>query len=257
MTVTEPFTTTIDVGGYTHVRGRGAQGPRDPGGPELAVLVRPPARGDARHPPGRRVPPGREPGRADGRDRGRPLRRPALLSARVREEPARVQPPAQAVGPRMLQLMTPALWSSTRVTAVASDAQQPDGDDRLPGGTARVARDGRPGRRRSTWGAWGSSVRDRASVVRDSASTGGAAATGSTGAQVRFGAGRAGRHLAHDDLEVVERPALHHQGRDRAVAPEREDHVGRALFDLPSRIRSQPMCCGAGPAASSMPRATG
>ena len=56
---------------------RGAEGARHPGRPHVAVLVRPAARGDARHPSRRRVPPGAEPRRSDRRDRGRPLRRGA------------------------------------------------------------------------------------------------------------------------------------------------------------------------------------
>ena len=84
MTRTEPFTTSIDVTGFTPVRGDALEGPRHPGGPELAVLVRPPARGDARHPPRRRVPPGPEPRRPGRRHRGRPLRRGAARLSAVR-----------------------------------------------------------------------------------------------------------------------------------------------------------------------------
>ncbi len=64
MTRTEPFTTTIDVTGFTAGARRGAEGARHPGRPDLAVLVRPAARGDARHPSRRRVPLGPEPRRA-------------------------------------------------------------------------------------------------------------------------------------------------------------------------------------------------
>ena len=77
MTKSEPFTTTIDVTGLHPRAGRGAAGPRHPGRPHLGLLVRPAARGDARHPSRRRVPAGAEPGRADRRRRGRPLRRGA------------------------------------------------------------------------------------------------------------------------------------------------------------------------------------
>ncbi len=59
--------------------GRGAQGARDPGRPQLEVLVRPAARGDGGHPPDRGVLSRPQPHRADDRrDRGRPLRRGAL-----------------------------------------------------------------------------------------------------------------------------------------------------------------------------------
>ena len=73
MTKTEPFTTTIDVSGSYRGAGRGVEGPRDAGRPELAVLVRLATRGDARHPPRRRVPVGAEPRRSGRRDRRRPL----------------------------------------------------------------------------------------------------------------------------------------------------------------------------------------
>ena len=109
MTRTEPFTTTIDVKGFDHVRGRGAQGARDPGRPDLAVLVRPAARGDPGHPPGRRVPPGAEPGRTDRRDRGRPLRRACADSA-VAE--LQLITPRSAAGPVTRRARTP---SSTAV----------------------------------------------------------------------------------------------------------------------------------------------
>ena len=111
MTRTEPFTTTIDVAGFTEVRGAALESSCDPGRSRLAVLVRPPARGHARHPSVRRVPSGPEPRRPDRRHRGRPLRGGPL---RLR--------PDQAVGPRKPQLITPALCNSTSVTAVASRA---------------------------------------------------------------------------------------------------------------------------------------
>ena len=74
MTRTEPFTTTIDVTGFTHVRGEALRAHADPGRPHVGLLVRPAARGHARHPSRRRVPAGPEPRRADRRRRGRPLR---------------------------------------------------------------------------------------------------------------------------------------------------------------------------------------
>ena len=77
----EKFTTTIDIDGFTDVRGGGAARPRHPGRPQLAVLVRPAARGDAGHPPDRGVPARPQPHRPDGRDRGRPLRGTAHLSS--------------------------------------------------------------------------------------------------------------------------------------------------------------------------------
>ena len=64
MTKTEPFTTDHRRHGIHAGARRGAEGACHPGRPQLAVLVRPAARGDARHPSRRRVPPGAEPRRA-------------------------------------------------------------------------------------------------------------------------------------------------------------------------------------------------
>ena len=108
MTQTEPFTTTIDVAGYTHVRAEALKAHAtqvDPKSPFWFGL--PPEVMRDIHPVDEfrlaqsRVGP-------DRHDRGRPLRRPALLLIR-----------AQAVGPRSPQLMMPALWSNTRATAAA------------------------------------------------------------------------------------------------------------------------------------------
>ena len=79
----ETYTTTIDIADFTDVRGRGTQGACHPGRPDLEVLVRPAARGHARHPPGRGVLPRPQSRRPDDRrDRERPLRRAALTRRR-------------------------------------------------------------------------------------------------------------------------------------------------------------------------------
>ena len=121
MTRTEPFTTTIDVTGFTEVRGAALEGARHPGRPNVAVLVRSPARGDARHPPGRRVPPGPEPRRPHRRHRGRSLRRGPL---RLR--------PDQAVGPRKPQLITPGALQQHERHGGGQQAEQHERRDRPP-----------------------------------------------------------------------------------------------------------------------------
>ncbi len=132
--------------------------------------------------------------------------------------------------------MTPALCSSTRTTAVA----------RTPSSTTvttafQALRLGRRGlrRRAARFGAgsltgsgcgagtaWGAAERRL-----DHRYCGAVGSDGCRGFRSR----RARGDIPHDDLEVVERPALHHQRRHRAVAAEREDDAVGALLDLPPR----------------------
>ena len=120
MTRTEPFTTTIDVTGFTQVRGEALKAHAtqvDPNSPFWFGL--PPEVMRDIHPVDEfrlaqsRVGP-------DRRDRGRPLRRGARRN---------VSRAGQAVGPRKPQLMTPALCNSTTVTAAASTPSRMTVDD--------------------------------------------------------------------------------------------------------------------------------
>ncbi len=86
----DPITTSVDISEFADVRRRGPAGPRHPGRPQVPVLVRAAARGDAHHPSLRRLPAGprgrtgrghRRPGGAgatkDLTDRSRPTCSPA------------------------------------------------------------------------------------------------------------------------------------------------------------------------------------
>ncbi len=87
------FTTSISTEGYDDVRGEALRSHATQVDPELAHVVRAPARDPAHRAPLRRVPVGPEPGAGGRGDRGRPVRRPhgrrVLLT--VRPQPRRAR----------------------------------------------------------------------------------------------------------------------------------------------------------------------
>ena len=158
MTRTEPFTTTIDVTGFTHVRGEALKAHATQVDPDLEVLVRPAARGDARHPSRRRVPSGAEPGGPDRRDGGRPLRRACADQAVGAEEA-----PADHAG----------ALQQHQGHRRGQDAEQHDGHEHLPGAAPRAAggvtsrgAGSRPAPRGSSAADAGASGVDRLGVAR-------------------------------------------------------------------------------------------
>ena len=211
--------------------GRGAEGARHAGRPQLEVLVRPAARGDARHPSGRRVPPGPEPRRPDRRDRGRPLRRGARRVLRLGH--GAEEAPADDAG---------ALQQHDDHRG-GQDAEQHDGHQRLPDRRRRRAPRGLTagGARLSPASASGrpaaAGTADRLASARRRAVArppdAGARRPRSPG--VRLG-GRARLPLVASRMTVSRSSSvqpLHHQRRHRAAAAQRQHDAARPLLDLP------------------------
>ena len=127
--------------------------------------------------------------------------------------------------------MRPALCSSTRVTAAAttpSSTTVTTDFHRAPLLRCRRARTAtRPAWARNRDGIRGRGhrLRRRAGCRRDVRDRRGG----------RLGARGVRRHVAHQDLEVVERPSRDQQGRRRAAATQRQQQVLRPLLNLPLR----------------------
>ena len=120
----------IDIADWLRRAPRRAAGPRHPGRPDLAVLVRPAPRGLPHGPPLRRLRPGPQPGRqrpprdatsspACGRTGGQP---PARWRSRSSRKPMRLTPERSTMALRPVSWVTRS-WSSTRLGQSGNEAR--------------------------------------------------------------------------------------------------------------------------------------